>query len=167
MNSFDLVTLDQVIEHVGNPVEFLKDVACVLKPGGVLIVSTPNVDGWGRRVFRKSWINWHAPYHRHFFSRESMDASLKKSGLVIHSIQTITNSSWLGFQLCHLISQPNEATPSIFWGHSRKRSFLERLSFYCVSILNRLGINAFITRIFDALHLGDNMIFIIKKPLKK
>src|SRR5688572_11121922 len=40
--SFDFVTLDQVIEHVTDPREFLSGVARVLKPGGSVIISTPN-----------------------------------------------------------------------------------------------------------------------------
>lgn len=41
-NSFDFVIAFQVIEHIRDDVEFVKEVHRVLKPGGRFIVSTPN-----------------------------------------------------------------------------------------------------------------------------
>lgn len=41
-NSFDFVISFQVIEHIGDDVDFVKEVCRVLKPGGRFIVSTPN-----------------------------------------------------------------------------------------------------------------------------
>jgi 2-polyprenyl-3-methyl-5-hydroxy-6-metoxy-1,4-benzoquinol methylase len=35
-----------VIEHVDNPLTFLRDIRRLLKPGGVLVLSTPNADDW-------------------------------------------------------------------------------------------------------------------------
>src|SRR4051812_42549858 len=53
---FDYVTLDQVIEHVDDPQRVMRGVAHVLKPGGTAIVSTPNPEGWGVRLFGRKWI---------------------------------------------------------------------------------------------------------------
>ena len=70
-NFFDYVTLDQVIEHMTEPSLTLKGVARILKQDGTVILTTPNANGWGARIFRRRWINWHSPYHLHFFSLES------------------------------------------------------------------------------------------------
>ena len=45
---FDLVTCLEVIEHVADPVAFVKALAQQLAPGGLLILSTPNATGWSR-----------------------------------------------------------------------------------------------------------------------
>lgn len=45
-NSFDCVLFLETIEHVDNPVEILKDIYRVLKPGGCLVVSTPNSNSY-------------------------------------------------------------------------------------------------------------------------
>src|SRR5205823_366224 len=44
--SFDLVTLFHVMEHVPNPRRVLKEVARVLKPEGVVVLQVPNIDSW-------------------------------------------------------------------------------------------------------------------------
>ncbi len=55
--SFDCVALLEVLEHLENPVKALKEMYRVLKPGGCLIVSTPNAHdplrffkGWGAHL---------------------------------------------------------------------------------------------------------------------
>lgn len=47
---YDLVTSFEVIEHVENPIGFLRNVGLLLKPGGAAIVTTPNVDNAPARV---------------------------------------------------------------------------------------------------------------------
>ena len=43
INSFDLVALFMVLEHVWNPLEFLKEVRRVIKPGGLIFIEVPNI----------------------------------------------------------------------------------------------------------------------------
>jgi 2-polyprenyl-3-methyl-5-hydroxy-6-metoxy-1,4-benzoquinol methylase len=43
-SSFDLVTAIEVIEHVESPIGFLRNVGRLLAPGGVAVLTTPNVD---------------------------------------------------------------------------------------------------------------------------
>ncbi|HMM27342.1 MAG TPA: class I SAM-dependent methyltransferase [Aggregatilineaceae bacterium] len=52
--SLDAVTLIHVIEHVRAPVDFLRDAAALLKPGGVLMFDAPNVDSAEARLAR--WL---------------------------------------------------------------------------------------------------------------
>ncbi|ORU93993.1 MAG: hypothetical protein A6F70_07260 [Cycloclasticus sp. symbiont of Bathymodiolus heckerae] len=78
-NYFDYVTMNQVLEHVTDPIQTLKGIERILKPGGQAILSMPNANGWGARLFGKYWINWHAPYHLQFFSQISMSLAVNKS----------------------------------------------------------------------------------------
>lgn len=48
-NSFDFVYSVQVLEHLFYPEKFLKEVHRVLKPRGILILSTPNLAAWFNR----------------------------------------------------------------------------------------------------------------------
>jgi len=45
---FDLITSLEVIEHVADPQAFVKALAKLLAPGGLLILSTPNRTGWSK-----------------------------------------------------------------------------------------------------------------------
>jgi 2-polyprenyl-3-methyl-5-hydroxy-6-metoxy-1,4-benzoquinol methylase len=54
-NHFDVVTLWQVLEHVPYPFTMLKEVHRILKPGGLVIASTPNIEGIPAKILRKRW----------------------------------------------------------------------------------------------------------------
>lgn len=41
-NTFDAITNIEVVEHLENPYHFLREVGRIMKPGGLLILSTPN-----------------------------------------------------------------------------------------------------------------------------
>jgi 2-polyprenyl-3-methyl-5-hydroxy-6-metoxy-1,4-benzoquinol methylase len=49
-DSFDLVTAIEVIEHVESPIGFLRNVRRLLAPGGVAVITTPNVDSLPARL---------------------------------------------------------------------------------------------------------------------
>jgi SAM-dependent methyltransferase len=52
---FDLVVSFQVIEHLYNPSAMLKNVHAHLKPGGIFLVTTPNLSGIGARIMKNRW----------------------------------------------------------------------------------------------------------------
>ena len=164
-NSFDYVTMDQVVEHVTNPVSTLKGVARILKPGGTAILSTPNAQGWGAKVFGKGWINWHTPYHLQFFSKRSIELAAKQAGLILVEVKTITNSEWLFYQWIHLVMYPKLSEPSSFWSPDKGRlTVSQKFSIKVLSLIHRTKINHLLTRFFDGLGYGDNFVFVLKKP---
>ncbi|MFA5797277.1 MAG: class I SAM-dependent methyltransferase [Candidatus Woesearchaeota archaeon] len=48
--SFDVIMLVEVIEHVRSPAQLLDEIHRILKKGGRLIISTPNVENWQSRI---------------------------------------------------------------------------------------------------------------------
>src|SRR5690606_2703682 len=96
---FDYVTMDQVVEHVADPMTTLSQVHAVLKAGGRFVISTPNADGWGASLFRSKWINWHAPYHQQFPTVRSMALMAERTGFIVESMTTVTRSAWLAYQI--------------------------------------------------------------------
>ncbi len=137
--SFDVVTLDQVIEHVASPSALLAGIRQVLRPGGTLIVSTPNPEGWGAALFGRRWIHWHAPYHLQFFSRGSMSRLAEQAGFRIDRSATITHSAWLDFQWGHLATYPQPGMPSAYWNASRPRTLTQRILLRLLLVIDRLG----------------------------
>ena len=75
---FDAVTAWEVLEHVPDPKSFLKEINRVLKPGGVVALSTPNWRSpWERRTKDD---NRRPPYHLTYWSAEPITRLLLDSG---------------------------------------------------------------------------------------
>lgn len=162
---FDYVTMDQVIEHVTEPLSTLHGVARILKSGGTAILTAPNASGWGAKVFGSRWINWHTPYHLQFFSKNSIKLVADYAGLEVVKIKTVTNSEWLYFQWLHLITCPKKGEVSGFWSPRKAElAFLQKVCIKALSLIHRTKINHVITRIFDSIGLGDNFVVVLKKP---
>lgn len=89
-NSFDVVTMSHVIEHVPNPVITLKECARILKPGGKLVLWTPNISSLGHRIFKQHWRGLEPPRHLHLFCPSSMQSLLRLGGFTDASIRTRT-----------------------------------------------------------------------------
>lgn len=80
---FDVVTASHVIEHVPDPAAFLRDACRCLRPGGELIVVTPNAAALGRRVFGERWYPLDPPRHLVVLSPEGLRWSAKRAGLKV------------------------------------------------------------------------------------
>jgi 2-polyprenyl-3-methyl-5-hydroxy-6-metoxy-1,4-benzoquinol methylase len=157
---FDYVTLDQVVEHSTAPLTLLKGIARVLKPGGSAVLSTPNPEGLLAKCFGRYWMNWHIPYHLQFFTRRSMRIAAAQAGLQLVKVRTITHSQWISYQWWHVLSRPPLGARSAFWsGEPLAASRLGRL----VSLQQRLGLNKLVTRVLDALGVGDNRLYFLRK----
>jgi len=91
--SFDVVFAGEVIEHVGDIDHFMTEILRVLRPGGALIVTTPNLASLGRRLMlllnRNPYIE-NSPSdpasvgHVRYFIRSTLEAYLKKQGFGIY-----------------------------------------------------------------------------------
>lgn len=78
--SFDAVTLNHVIEHVPDPLQTVTECLRVLKPGGKLVVFTPNNSSLSHQWFKGDWRGLEPPRHLHIFSMNSMLGMLAKAG---------------------------------------------------------------------------------------
>lgn len=88
--SIDVVTMFQVVEHLQDPVNRLKEMASLLTDGGVLLLETPSPTGLDFRLFsRKCWGGWHAPRHFYIFSRKILEGMLQSAGFEIISARYI------------------------------------------------------------------------------
>lgn len=80
--SFDAVTLWDVLEHLVDPVAAIARCAAVLRPGGLLVLNTPNVDSLIARVMRSKWPLL-LPEHLYYFSPAALDELLRKAGFTV------------------------------------------------------------------------------------
>lgn len=75
---FDTIFMFHVIEHLQNPIKTIQTCQNILKPGGVLIMETPNIDSWEFKFFYKKWISLSVPFHTYLFSSKSFIKILSK-----------------------------------------------------------------------------------------
>ena len=78
---FDVVTSMEVIEHVDNLSDHLHQIVGLLRPGGLLYITTPNFNSLNRRILGRKWNVISYPEHLSYFSRNSLHYLLAKNGL--------------------------------------------------------------------------------------
>ncbi len=79
-NYFDAITLFHVFEHVDNPAEMLDIIKDILKPGGVLVMSFPNINSNQARWFKGDWLHLDPPRHLFYFKPDDFIMLMKKRG---------------------------------------------------------------------------------------
>jgi len=93
---FDLITLVDVIEHVPDPVGLLKDAGKALRPGGFIVVVTPNVRSIAARLMGRRW--WHYRLaHICYFDRRTMGKALGLAGLKVRLVEDYVWSFTIGY----------------------------------------------------------------------
>jgi SAM-dependent methyltransferase len=77
--SFDVIHASHLIEHLNEPLAFLELARSLLRPGGVLVITTPNSSGFQARLLGRRWrsaIN----DHLYLFSRGGLRELLSLAG---------------------------------------------------------------------------------------
>ena len=80
--SFDVVTLWDVIEHTPDPARVIDKCAELLKPDGLLIVNYPDIGSWIARAMGRRWP-FLSSVHLYYFTRRTMRAFLQRHGFRI------------------------------------------------------------------------------------
>ena len=118
--SFDVVLCGDVVEHLRDPVAALARLRPLLKPGGRVVLSTPNIANWAIRL---SLLGGRWRYtdrgildrsHTHLFTRSTLREALEQAGYRVERIDfsvPVPGGSDLldGARLC-----PRAAAPGLF-----------------------------------------------------
>jgi 2-polyprenyl-3-methyl-5-hydroxy-6-metoxy-1,4-benzoquinol methylase len=90
--TFDLIVAQQVIEHVVDPVSFLRKARRELAPGGQVVLDTPNYESLDRRLFAESyWGGYHFPRHLTLFSPNSIGELARRANLEVVTIRPLAS----------------------------------------------------------------------------
>jgi len=79
-NDYDLIVMNQIMEHLVDPIEFIKSVCGLLKDEGIIFIDVP----FGDYIFKKSVVP-----HVLFWDIKSLSFLLKKSGLKLIFCDTV------------------------------------------------------------------------------
>lgn len=167
---FDLVVMNQVIEHLPDPDQALQTLRERLTPNGRMVLVFPNTASLWRRLSGSRWINWHIPYHLHHFDRRSFERMARRCGLTVMRSRTITPNVWSLLQLRANRYQPQMGRPSPIWVVSEKsasastvRKFKPLRTLLRVSVLAAFAV---FNRVIDALGMGDSLIVELRRERK-
>lgn len=101
-NEFDIITAFDIIEHMLDPVKFVSDVKKALRPGGLLVISTPDTGHYLRYLMRAHWPMLQPFQHTVLFSRDAMRAMLLAGGyqdVQVHATHKFLTPLYLAKQL--------------------------------------------------------------------
>ncbi len=88
---YDAVTLFNVIEHIEDPGAFLRPLAERLRPGGLLVMTTPSPSCVHARITGvESWSMLHHPEHLNIFTRAGLEALAERCGLRTAGYETMS-----------------------------------------------------------------------------
>ncbi len=142
--TFDVVTARHVIEHIPDPKPFVGEIFRILKPGGLMILKTPNNQALARRWFGTNWYANDVPRHLVLFSPSSLKLLAQRYGFQTQKIETFSSPKIILNSWDYLIT--NTGKPS-------KKRKLRRL-------LARIYVMA-----AAATGHGDEIFGIFKKPV--
>jgi ubiquinone/menaquinone biosynthesis C-methylase UbiE len=76
--SYDVITLWHVLEHVPNLEDQIRELDRLLTREGLLIIAVPNFKSYDAQVYRESWAAYDVPRHLYHFSRPSIKKLFSK-----------------------------------------------------------------------------------------
>lgn len=82
----DVVCLWDTIEHLAHPELYIRKVAALMPPGGVIAVSTGDIDSFVARIRGARWRQIHPPTHLHYFSRHTLTRLLDAHGFDVRYV---------------------------------------------------------------------------------
>jgi 2-polyprenyl-3-methyl-5-hydroxy-6-metoxy-1,4-benzoquinol methylase len=138
---FDVVVLADVIEHLTDPVTTVREIRRVLKPGGRLLLLTPDAGSLMAKMFGPRWWGL-LDDHYFYFSRPTLRRFLEREGFVVDHLEAQGRS----FPLKHWvfkISQYSEVAHGLIAGAAA-----------------RLGV----ADLRVSVNLGDMMACVARKP---
>lgn len=78
--TFDLVTAIDLVEHLREPTTLFETGRRLLRPGGLLVVQTPNRESWPARLLGRYWPPIAPPEHIFYFGRSTIERIGAKYG---------------------------------------------------------------------------------------
>ena len=134
--SFDAITMLDVIEHLTDPRQVLSEVKKILKPDGILVITTPNIYSLAARLAKEKWYAI-LPGHLFYFSPKTLEKILAEAGFRI--IQKRTHTRY--FSLAY---------------------FLYRLGGY-LAFMEKLGKSRILKKVMLPLNFFDQLEWYVKK----
>ena len=106
--TFDLITMLQVLPHFVDPAGAMRKATALLRPGGHLLIETWDRESWTARVFGHGWHEYSPPSVLHWFSRGSLKELAACMGL--QQVAGGRPSKWIDARHAKSVLQHKQAT---------------------------------------------------------
>ncbi len=128
-NSYDVITLFDVFEHLQDPVADLKKLRKLLKPDGIIVIATGNAQSLAAKAFGRRWTFYIPPQHLSFFTKPNLQTFLSQVGLV--PLEWFGIGKWLSVDyILHLAKTTGESTIGSIMHRILGKTFISRLPVY-------------------------------------
>lgn len=114
-NHFDVITVRHVIEHIAAPQSFMHELVRVLKPGGHLIMETPNSQALGRRWLGTNWFANEVPRHLYLYHPDNLRLLASAHGLQNTCSYLSTSPKILLNSLDYILENRGKPSKKIRW----------------------------------------------------
>lgn len=105
---FDLITMLDVVEHLGDPLKDISKIASLLTNDGLALIATGDTQSKAAKMLNRRWTFYIPPQHLFFFNRENLTALLQQSGL--EPVFWFRVGKWLSLQyVFHLARTTGES----------------------------------------------------------
>lgn len=102
---FDVITMLDVFEHLGDPIGDLKKLRTLLKDDGILLIATGDTGSLAARILKRRWTFYIPPQHTFFFNKKNFTETLKQAGFAPFSF--FPNRQVVVFVICVAFGQNN------------------------------------------------------------
>lgn len=113
-DSFDLITINHVLEHVINPNETLLEIKRIIKKDGTLVIGVPNTNSLARKIYGKNWYQFDIPRHVINYSERNLSFILNKNGFKIKNIRYNSRPSQFSVSLMYLLNIKSRTMEKLF-----------------------------------------------------
>jgi ubiquinone/menaquinone biosynthesis C-methylase UbiE len=115
--AFDVVSMNEYLEHEPNPRDVLREARRITATGGHLCLEVPYIESWPARVFGSRWSQIDAPRHLIHFSEKTLREMLRRSGFELVHTETFSIPYVIGFSVLQALGRRNLGRLSV-WDRS-------------------------------------------------
>ena len=86
-NSFDMITMWHVLEHVPDVEHQVAELKRLLKPSGTIIIAVPNFKSYDANYYKEFWAAYDVPRHLWHFSKTAIEKLFDKQNMNLEDIK--------------------------------------------------------------------------------